>query len=61
MQRTVSGDVVMGWLTPAAACCASSSWRCVVDAGWMTSVRVSPMLARWLISCAASMKRIPAA
>ena len=24
--------------------------------GWMTSVRVSPMLARWLMNCAASMK-----
>ena len=27
--RTMSGS------TPAASCCAASSWRCVVDAGWM--------------------------
>src|SRR3954470_15589192 len=32
----------------------------VVDAGWMTSVRVSPMFARWLMKRAASMKRTPA-
>ena len=35
--RTMSGS------TPAASCCAASSWRCVVLAGWLISVRVSPM------------------
>src|SRR5262249_42591638 len=39
--RTTSGPA------PAATFCASESWRCVVEAGWMISERVSPMLARW--------------
>ena len=52
--RTMSG------CTPAAACCSALSWRCVVLAGWLMSVRVSPMLTRWLMNCAASMKRTPA-
>jgi hypothetical protein len=38
--RTTSGPA------PAATFCASDSWRCVVEAGWMISERVSPMLAR---------------
>ena len=40
--RTMSGS------TPAASCCSSLSWRCVVEAGWIISVRVSPMSA-WQI------------
>src|ERR1700694_1924584 len=52
--RTMSG------VTPAFNCSASSICRCVVEAGWMTSVFASPMLARWLMNCAASMKRSPA-
>src|SRR5438876_3774630 len=52
--RTMSG------VTPAFARSASSICRCVVDAGWITSVLASPMLARWLMNCAASMKRSPA-
>ena len=52
--RTMSG------VTPALIWSASSICRCVVDAGWMTSVFASPMLARWLMNCAASMKRSPA-
>ena len=38
----------------------SDSWRWVVLAGWMTSVRASPMLARWLHSSTDSTKRRPA-
>ena len=30
--------------------CSGVSWRCVVEAGWMTSVFASPTLARWLNS-----------
>ena len=40
LRRTSSGS------TPAACSASSESWRCVVEAGWMTSVRVSPTLAR---------------
>jgi formate/nitrite transporter FocA (FNT family) len=39
-RRTTSGPA------PAATCCSSVSWRWVVEAGWMTSERVSPILAR---------------
>ena len=39
--RTTSGPA------PAAVFCASVSWRCVVDAGRITSERVSPMWATW--------------
>src|SRR5208282_3850016 len=52
--RIISGN------TPAARCSASSSWRCVVEAGWITRVRASPTLARWERNCTASMKRTPA-
>ena len=52
--RTMSG------VTPALMRSASSICRCVVDAGWITSVFASPMLARWLRNCVASMKRSPA-
>ncbi len=38
--RTTSGPA------PACTFCASDSCRCVVEAGWMISERVSPMLAR---------------
>jgi hypothetical protein len=51
--RTMSGG------TPAASCWASSSWRCVVLAGWLIRVRVSPMLTRWLMNCALSMNFTP--
>ena len=50
---------IMSGRTPAASCCEASSWRCVVLAGWLISVRVSPMLTRWLMNCALSMKRMP--
>ena len=43
--------------TPASASCCSLSWAWVVDAGWMTSVFASPMLARWLARSTLSMKR----
>ena len=47
--------------TPPAWRASSDSCRWVVLAGWMTRVRVSPMLARWLHSSNASMKARPAA
>ena len=53
--RIISGS------TPAARCSASSSCRCVVDAGWMTSVLASPTLARCDRNCTPSMNRSPAA
>ena len=37
-------------VTPAVSCCSGVSCAWVVDAGWMTSERTSPMLARWLNS-----------
>ena len=37
-------------MTPVVSCCSGVSCECVVDAGWMTSERTSPMLARWLNS-----------
>ncbi len=43
--RTTSGPA------PAAVFCASVSWRWVVEAGWMISERVSPILARCENSC----------
>ena len=46
--------------TPVVSCSSSVSWLWVVDAGWMTSERTSPMLARWLCSSSASTKRLPA-
>ena len=45
---------------PARASAASSIRKCVVDAGWMTSERQSPTLARCENSFSASMKRRPA-
>src|SRR5438105_6897721 len=51
---------IMSGVTPALTRSASSICLWVVDAGWMTSVLASPMLARWLMNCAASMKRSPA-
>jgi hypothetical protein len=38
--RTTSGPA------PAATFCVSESWRWAVEAGWMISERVSPILAR---------------
>src|SRR3954470_6925677 len=52
--RTSSGS------TPAASSAASESWRWVVEPGWITSVRVSPTLARCEHSSTAPMKRSPA-
>ena len=52
--RTVS------WVTPAASSSSSSSWECVVVAGWIASDLASPMLARWENSSSESMKRLPA-
>ena len=43
--------------TPAATSASSDSWRWVVLAGWMISVRASPMLARWLHSSTDSTRR----
>jgi hypothetical protein len=37
--------------TGAITFCSSVSWRWVVEAGWITSERVSPTLARWEKSC----------
>ena len=54
LRRTSSGS------TPAASSAASESWRCVVEAGWMTSVRVSPTLARCEHRSTASMNASPA-
>src|SRR5947208_2637895 len=51
--RTVPGA------TPDAASSSSDSWRCVVEAGWMTRLFVSPTLARWLQSESASMNLRP--
>ena len=50
---------IMSGRTPARASSSSSSCRWVVDAGWITSVLASPMLARWLRNSQASMKRSP--
>ena len=47
-------------VTPAMACCSAESWLCVVDAGWITSERTSPMLATCEWSSRASTKRLPA-
>ncbi len=51
----------MSGVTPAFAWSASSIWRCVVEAGWITSVLASPMFARWLMNVALSMNFSPAA
>src|SRR5450756_1885101 len=51
---------IMSGETPAVICSSSDNWRWVVEAGWITSVRASPTLARWLMNCAASMKASPA-
>ena len=40
--------------TPAEACSSAGSWLWVVDAGWMTSERTSPMLATLVCSSRAS-------
>ncbi len=40
--------------------CASASWRCVVEAGWMTSERVSPILATWENNCSLLTRATPA-
>src|SRR5690554_6734496 len=45
--------------TPAAASCSAVSCWWVVEPGWMTSVRASPMLARWLASTRDSMNTRP--
>ena len=46
--------------TPAAPSASSDSCWWVVEAGWMTSVRVSPTLARWLQSSTDSTNARPA-
>src|SRR5262249_20347809 len=51
---------IMSGVTPAFACSSSLICPCVVDAGCMTGVFASPMLARWLMNCAASMNFSPA-
>ncbi|KAG1291441.1 hypothetical protein G6F63_016971 [Rhizopus arrhizus] len=52
--RTVSS------LTPALASSAASSWRWVVEAGWVASDFASPRLTRRVNSYSASRKRAPA-
>ena len=52
--RTISGS------TPAARCSSSDNWRCVVEAGWMTSDLASPMFARCERNCRLSMNYAPA-
>ena len=47
-------------VTPVENCSASSSWECVVDAGWMISDFASPTLARRLKILTLSMSRWPA-
>jgi hypothetical protein len=47
-------------VTPAVSCCSGVSCAWVVDAGWMTRLRTSPMLARWLNSCSESTSARPA-
>ena len=46
-------------VTPVVSCCSGVSCECVVDAGWMTSERTSPMFARWLNSVQALDERPP--
>src|SRR5260221_10354057 len=64
-QRMSSSDSIptdmriMSGLTPALSCSSSLICRCVVEAGGMTRVFASPMLARRLMHSAASMKRSP--
>ena len=41
-------------VTPVASCSSAVSCECVVDAGWITRLRTSPMLATWLCSSSAS-------
>ena len=45
---------------PRADRCSSVSWRCVVEAGWMIRLRVSPILARWLNSLTLLTSAMPA-
>ena len=47
-------------VTPVASCSSPESWLWVVLAGWITRLRTSPMLARWLCSSSASTNRLPA-
>ena len=47
-------------VTPVASCSSGDSCACVVDAGWMTSERTSPMLATWLCSVRALTNALPA-
>ena len=53
LMRTTPGS------TPASSSCCSVSWAWVVDAGWMTRVFASPMLARWLARFTDSMNFWP--
>mmetsp|Transcript_1471 Transcript_1471/g.4068 ORF Transcript_1471/g.4068 Transcript_1471/m.4068 type:complete len:212 (-) Transcript_1471:831-1466(-) len=46
-------------LTPAAICWSVVSCWCVVEAGWMTSVRASPTFARWAHIFRAVMNFLP--
>ena len=46
--------------TPAASCSSSESCACVVDAGWITRDRTSPMFATWECRLSASTNAIPA-
>ena len=40
-------------VTPDSACSCGVSWVCVVDAGWITSERTSPMFATFECSSSA--------
>src|SRR5665811_1417387 len=48
-------------VTPEKACSSGVSWLCVVDAGWMTSERTSPMFATCECSSSAETNACPAA
>ena len=47
-------------VTPVASCSSGVSWACVVDAGWITSDRTSPMFATWLCRVSALTNAFPA-
>ena len=47
-------------VTPVANCSSADSCAWVVEAGWITSERTSPMLATWLCSVRASTNALPA-
>jgi hypothetical protein len=51
---------IMSAVTPAASCSAALNCWWVVEAGWITRLRASPMFARCEKSCALSMNFRPA-